>query len=457
MVSSVFSPKDLNALEEFKASLGSNPGVIVLEKNENSFLVDLCKHSTVEFFDRVFSSGGAFWSAYKDLLLGVPPIDKKYLVVLSNQLFFCKNIERDYIFSSQKKKFFVKKGHLFLGNGFGLDFFMDLLCAPFEKIIESKSVIVDAFKINELFLDFGKELSDSNFSVEKALSRNVSYTDAGVYLSKAAYCMRFSFLASLAFSLKLKPNPKVLAFVEEAKSFFENNNSSLNSKNAFFSKNVYDISQPRIGETKQFVSLPPLPSNPWLVLRESARLCCARHLFAERVAFLSAAKQFSIGELVFHLTSKEIDCLVGEKAKLKELALERKIIFEKLELMPKRILFDGSWNFGQEESAVSFAGLSVGSKLVVRAPVSWVHSEKDLSKNFFGKIIIADYFSPQLVVAYSGALGIISSVGGALSHPAIVAREKNLPCLVQVDGISSINENAVVELDGVSGRARLAT
>ena len=80
--------------------------------------------------------------------------------------------------------------------------------------------------------------------------------------------------------------------------------------------------------------------------------------------------------------------------------------------------------------------------------------EADLKKSFSGKIIITNYFSPNLVVTYTGALGVISSIGGTLSHPAIVAREKGLPCILQVEGISSLIEGTIVELDGIKGKVK---
>ena len=75
--------------------------------------------------------------------------------------------------------------------------------------------------------------------------------------------------------------------------------------------------------------------------------------------------------------------------------------------------------------------------------------------DFSGKIIVTDYFSPNLVTAYSGVLGVISSVGGMLSHPAVIAREKGIPCIVQVDGISKIKENDLVEMDGNTGQVKI--
>ena len=80
-----------------------------------------------------------------------------------------------------------------------------------------------------------------------------------------------------------------------------------------------------------------------------------------------------------------------------------------------------------------------------------------MKKNFSGKIIATDYFSPNLGVTYTGALGVISTVGGMLSHPAIVAREKNMPCVLQAQGLTALKENDTVELNGANGKIKIIT
>ena len=58
--------------------------------------------------------------------------------------------------------------------------------------------------------------------------------------------------------------------------------------------------------------------------------------------------------------------------------------------------------------------------------------------------------SPDWLPHFSRLGGIVAEVGGWLSHTAILAREFNLPMIVQVDGLESIPDGAYIEisLDG---------
>ncbi len=440
----------------------SGKEVIVLEKNENSFLVPICTKSTQEFFEKIFSPKGSFWRAYKELMLAELPIGKKYVFILGNQLYFCKNIEVKYIYTAGATKYWrLKNNVVVLKKHINLDWLLRTLSLPFDGITHTKNVVVDAFKINELFLSFAEEIKDSKKSLMLANENTISSKQAEMFLNKAANVMFYSFLASLGQHLKLAPSEKLTPIIDETKKFFEKINFTQKIvEKEFFGENLYDISLPRLGEGQTKFSPLILPQDDWMILREAARLACARHLYAERKAYLAARKELGIGEKVFHLQANELR--TKEISNLKRIAEERNIAFtNNKNLLPKRLFYAWRWFFEEENTPISlknkvlqeFEGLNAGAKITVKGPVGWVHNETDLKKNFNGKIIITDYFSPNLVVTYAGALGVISSVGGILSHPAIVAREKNMPCILQVQGLSLIKENEIIELDGNKGKA----
>ena len=71
-----------------------------------------------------------------------------------------------------------------------------------------------------------------------------------------------------------------------------------------------------------------ISSESWLILREIAKICCARHLCAERNAYLTAAQSAKIGSRIFHLRSSEIQNIIQTPKKFEILADARQKKFE---------------------------------------------------------------------------------------------------------------------------------
>jgi pyruvate,water dikinase len=60
------------------------------------------------------------------------------------------------------------------------------------------------------------------------------------------------------------------------------------------------------------------------------------------------------------------------------------------------------------------------------------------------------------VPLFSIAAGLVTDVGGVLSHAAVVAREFGLPAVVGTrDGTTRIADGQMVEVDGSTGIVRL--
>ena len=65
--------------------------------------------------------------------------------------------------------------------------------------------------------------------------------------------------------------------------------------------------------------------------------------------------------------------------------------------------------------------------------------------------------TPAWTPLFSIAAGIITETGGALSHPAITAREYGIPAVVAVkDAIERIRDGQIITLDGGKGIVTLA-
>ncbi len=73
-----------------------------------------------------------------------------------------------------------------------------------------------------------------------------------------------------------------------------------------------------------------------------------------------------------------------------------------------------------------------------------------------GDILVAQHTDPGWTPVFGLVAGVIVEYGGLLSHASIVAREYQIPCVVQIPGItSSLKTGQHVLLDGTAGVVRL--
>lgn len=95
-------------------------------------------------------------------------------------------------------------------------------------------------------------------------------------------------------------------------------------------------------------------------------------------------------------------------------------------------------------------GASKGIKIgKVRVIVNY----NDISLVNKGDIVVTHNNSPLYSLAFINASALISEKGGSLSHLAIVARELEKPCVLNVENATKILKNGMlVKVDGLNGR-----
>ena len=70
-------------------------------------------------------------------------------------------------------------------------------------------------------------------------------------------------------------------------------------------------------------------------------------------------------------------------------------------------------------------------------------------------ILVADALDPGWIPYFSRVKGVISYVGGLLSHASIILREARIPAITQLPAHIELNDGDWIEMDGQTGEVRV--
>ena len=113
----------------------------------------------------------------------------------------------------------------------------------------------------------------------------------------------------------------------------------------------------------------------------------------------------------------------------------------------------GKWSSappGEGVPAGALAGTAASAGVVEgRARVVRKLEEARIEK---GDILVAPYTDPAWTPLFPIAAGLVTEVGGLMTHGAVVAREYGIPAVVGVDGATeAIRDGALVRVNGTQG------
>jgi pyruvate,water dikinase len=165
---------------------------------------------------------------------------------------------------------------------------------------------------------------------------------------------------------------------------------------------------------------------------------------------------------IFFLTLDEMQELAaGVKSGLADTSLEETIAKRRAEFdyntrhAPPPILRDGvaiNLSRARAESAQNELRGIAGSPGTVSGVVRVVRGPQEFDKLQRGEILVAPLTNPVWTPLFAIAGGIITQVGGILSHGAIVAREYGIPAVMAVqDATSVLKDGQRVTVDGSRG------
>jgi pyruvate,water dikinase len=179
----------------------------------------------------------------------------------------------------------------------------------------------------------------------------------------------------------------------------------------------------------------------WAILEEAAGLVAAGLLRSPDEAFW-----FSLEELEGILRTRRVDRAVLD---------ERRERFERdAGLRPPRVITSD----GEVVTAAAGAAVAGGALAGTAASAGVVEGRARVVRKLEGsrlekgEILVAPYTDPAWTPLFPLASGLVTEVGGLMTHGAVVAREYGIPAVVGVDrATEAIPDGALIRVNGSEG------
>jgi pyruvate,water dikinase len=92
----------------------------------------------------------------------------------------------------------------------------------------------------------------------------------------------------------------------------------------------------------------------------------------------------------------------------------------------------------------------------VTARANVLHGPQDFGKMRTGDVLVASITTPAWTPLFARSAGVVTDIGGPLSHGSIVAREYGIPAVLGTDAATKrIQDGQTIIVDGDSGLVTL--
>ena len=211
-------------------------------------------------------------------------------------------------------------------------------------------------------------------------------------------------------------------------------------------------------ETKRMISL----IRNFIGYREYPKYGMVHRYFVYKQALLKEAEQLVQANVlhekedIFYLTFEELREVVRTKKLDDQIISQREdeyTFYEKL-TPPRVITSDGEIIAGEYKRenlpAEAIVGLPVSSGVIEgRARVILNMEDADLED---GDILVTSFTDPSWTPLFVSIKGLVTEVGGLMTHGAVIAREYGLPAVVNVGNATKlINDGQKIRVNGTEG------
>jgi pyruvate,water dikinase len=162
-------------------------------------------------------------------------------------------------------------------------------------------------------------------------------------------------------------------------------------------------------------------------------------------------------EDVFYLKFSELEMMASDPSPMMETVVDRRREFDHNRSRPCPDIIRGTLEeFASRPEAGDLADGTLqgiaGSPGLVSGPAKVIRSPEEFGKLEKGDILVAPLTNPIWTPLFAIAAGVVTEVGGILSHGAIVAREYGIPAVMSVPGVTDLlTEGERVTVDGNQG------
>jgi phosphohistidine swiveling domain-containing protein len=411
----------------FASIVGAIPVLIGLEKefNECLLMIDQFKESfekkdaqlkkKISVLEKL--SKREFSSWFLEVISFQNETEKKYFRTIYNN----SNYQSEF-------KNYLKKMSLY-SEGDELNLMSDL------QGVSHLDVQQELYKIYEAFKDFGIESSQYKQARQVFLSTQYHHGPAELDLTVPRWGEREDWVDEMVMSF--------IPFKGIKKDTFQETQQKLCRDLNFISQKIF---LSKLEKSRRF-----------LRLREEMRAFSTRAYYLLRKGILEFAKRFQISEMdAFMLDINEVrDLLNAQRFDIPQIQ-KRKLFYEGYRFIKAPNEFGGkiiALKSSLNPSGLRGLGCSPGEITGRARVITDIHQTHGLSKN---DILVTLFTDPGWTPVLAKVGGVITEVGGLLSHAAVIGREYGIPAILNlIDATKLISDGDLIKVNGKTGEVEI--